>query len=105
MQKTYGNEIGGSEMIVPKRRDPYLVLVNCQSFLSNFFSLSSSQVFFFVNYRQNGLLLVNFIEQYDSIIYQHLNKISIILPLAISQIAHLCNQFIHVCTANLYATF
>ena len=49
------------------------VLVNYQSFLSNFFSLAPSQVFFFVNCRRNGLLQVNFIEQYDFIIYQHLN--------------------------------
>ena len=74
--------------------------VNYQSFLSNFFSLAPSQVFFFVNCRRNGLLHVNFIEQYDLIIYQHLNKRTKILPLATSQIAHLCNQVNHVCTAN-----
>ena len=51
----------------------YSVLVNYQSFLSNFSSLAPSQVFFFVNCRRNGLLHVNFIEQYDFIIYQHLN--------------------------------
>ena len=51
----------------------YSVLVNYQSFLSNFFSLAPSQVFFFLNCRRNGLFHVNFIEQYDFIIYQHLN--------------------------------
>ena len=51
----------------------YSVLVNYQSFLSNFFSLAPSQFFFFVNCRRNGLFHVNFIEQYDFIIYQHLN--------------------------------
>ena len=49
------------------------VLVNYQSFLSNFFSLTPYQVFFFVNCRRNGLFHVNFIKQYDFIIYQHLN--------------------------------
>ena len=83
----------------------YLVLVNYQSFLSNFFLLAPSLVFFFVNCRQIGLLHVNFIEQYDFIIYQHLIKRTKILPLATSQITHLCNQFNHVCTANFYATF
>ena len=81
------------------------VLVNYQSFLSNFFSLAPFQVFFFVNCRRNGLLNMNFIEQYDFIIYQHLNKRTKILPLTTSQIAHLCNQFNHVSTANFYATF
>ena len=33
-------------------------------------------------------------------IYQHVNKRTKILPLATSHIAHLCNQFINVCTAN-----
>ena len=69
----------------------YSVLVNYQSFLSNFYSLASSQVFFFVNCRRNGLLRVNFIEQYDFILCQHLNKRTKILPLTTSQIAHLCN--------------
>ena len=83
----------------------YSVLVNYQSFLSNFFSLAPSLVFFFVNCRRNGLLHVNFIEQYDFMIYQHLNKRTKILPLTTSQIAHLCNQFNHVSTANFYASF
>ena len=83
----------------------YSVLVNYQSFLSNFFSLAPSQVFFFENCRRNGLLNMNFIEQYDFIIYQHLNKRTKILPLTTSQIAHLCNQFNHVSNANFHATF
>ena len=83
----------------------YSVLVNYQSFLSNFFSLAHSQLFFFVNCRRNRLLFVSFIEQYDFIIYLHLNKRTKILPLATSQIAHLCYQFNHVCSANFYATF
>ena len=37
--------------------------------------------------------------------YQHVNMRSKILPLAISNIAHLCNHFNHACTANFYATF
>ena len=64
----------------------YLVLVNYQSFPSNFFFLAPSQVFFFVNCRRIGLLQVNFIEQYDFIIYQHLNKRTKILPLANSHL-------------------
>ena len=44
---------------------------------------------------------MSFIELFDFIIYQHLNKRTNILPLATSQIAHLCHQFNHVCTANL----
>ena len=83
----------------------YSVLVNYQSFLSNFFSLAPSLVFFFVNCRRNGLLRVNFIKQYDFMIYQHLNKRTKILPLTTSQIAHLCNQFNYVSTANFYASF
>ena len=48
---------------------------------------------------------MSFIELFDFIIYQHRNKRTNILPLATSQIAHLCNQFNHVCTANFLATF
>ena len=79
----------------------YSVLVNYQSFLSNLFSLAPpSQLFFSINYTRNRLLRVSFIELFDFIIYQHLNKRTNILPLATSQIAHLCHQFNHVCTAN-----
>ena len=60
---TINLEIGGGD---------YSLLVNYQSFLSNFFSLAPSQVFFFVNSRRNGLLHGNFIE-YDFTINQHLN--------------------------------
>ena len=85
----------------------YSVLVNYQSFLSNLFSLAPPppQLFFSTNYIQNRLLRVSFIEVFDFIIYQHLNKRTKILPLATVQVAHLCNQFNHVCTANIYATF
>ena len=48
---------------------------------------------------------MSFIELYDFIIYQHLKTIIQILPLSTSQIAHLCNQFNHVCFANFNATF
>ena len=48
---------------------------------------------------------MSFIELYEFIIHQHLNTRTKILPLAISQIAHSCNQFNHVYTANFYATF
>ena len=51
----------------------YSALVDYQSFLSNFFSLAPSQVFFFLHCQRIGLLQVNFIEQYDFVIYQHLN--------------------------------
>ena len=78
----------------------YSVLVNYQSLLSNFFTLTSPQIFFSINCRRNRLLRVSYIELLDFIIYQHLNKRTKILPLATSQIAHLCNQFNHVCTAN-----
>ena len=37
---------------------------------------------------------MSFVELFDFIIYQHLNKRTKILPLATSQIAHLCNQLI-----------
>ena len=47
---------------------------------------------------------MSFIELYEFIICQHLNTRIKILPLATSQIAHLCNQFNHVCTANFSAT-
>ena len=78
----------------------YSVLVNYQSFLSNLFSLAPSQLFFSINCIRNRLLRVSFIELFDFIIYQHLNKRTNILPLATSQIANLCHQFNHVCTAN-----
>ena len=79
----------------------YSVLVNFRSFLSNLFSLAPSpQLFFSINCIRNRLLRVSFIELFDFIIYQHRNKRTNILPLATSQIAHLCHQFNHVCTAN-----
>ena len=80
-------------------KEGYSVLVNYQ-FLSNFFSVTPPQLFFSINYIRNRLLGVSFIELFDFIICQHPNKIAKILPLATSQIAQLCNQFNHVCTAN-----
>ena len=38
-------------------------------------------------------------------IYQHVNKITKILPLTIFHITHLCNQFNHVYTANFLPRF
>ena len=77
------------------------MLVNYQLFLSNLFSLAPPpQLFFSKNCIRNRLLRVSFIELFDFTIYQHLNKRTNILPLATSQIAHLCHQFNHVCTAN-----
>ena len=38
-------------------------------------------------------------------IYQHVNKKTKILQLATTHIAHLCNQFNHIFSANFYATF
>ena len=58
-----------------------------------------------LNCIRNRLLRVSFIEVFDFIIYQHLNKRTNTLPLATSQIAHLCHQFNLVCTASFYATF
>ena len=78
----------------------YSVLVNYQSFLSNLFSLAPPQLFLSINCIQNRLLRVSFIELLDFIIYQYLNNRTKILLFATSQIAHLCNQFNHVCTAN-----
>ena len=51
----------------------YSVLVNNQSFLSNLFSLSP-QLFFSINCIRNRFLRVSFIELFDFIIYQHLNR-------------------------------
>ena len=83
----------------------YLVLLNYQSFLSNFFLLAPPpQLFFFINCRRNRLLHVSFIELYDFVLYQHLNYRTKILPLATSQIAHSCNQLNHVCSDDFYAT-
>ena len=62
--------------------------------------LSPPQLFFSINCIRNRLLRVSFIEVFDFIIYQHINKRTYILPLATSQIAHLCHQFNHVCSAN-----
>ena len=75
-----------------------------QSFLSSLFSSALPQLFFSLNCGRNRLLHVSFIELNDFIIYQHLNKKTKILLLATSQIAHLCNQFNHVCPADFYAT-
>ena len=83
----------------------YSVLVNYQSFLSNIFSLASPlELLFCIKYRQNILFRISFIELQDFMIYQHVNKRTKILPLATYHIAHLCNQFNHVCTTNFYAT-
>ena len=79
----------------------YSVLFNSQSFFSNLFSLAPPpQLFFSIICIRNRLLRVSFIELFDFIIYQHLNKRRNILPLATSQVAHLFHQFNHVCTAN-----
>ena len=43
---------------------------------------------------RNGLLRVSFIEVFDFIIHQHLNKRTNILPLATSQIAHYATSLI-----------
>ena len=70
----------------------YSVLVNYQSFFSYLFSLAfPPQLLFSINCGQNRLLHVSFIELYDFIILLHLNTRTKILPLATSQIAHLCN--------------
>ena len=73
----------------------YSVLANYQSFLSNLFSLATPpKLFFSINCIRIRLLRVSFIELFDFIIYQHLNKRTNILPLATSQIAHLCHCLI-----------
>ena len=81
----------------------YSVLVNYQLFLSNLFSLAPP--IFSINCIRNRLLRLSFIELFNFVIYQHLNKRTKILPLGTFQVAHLCNQFNHVCTANIYTTF
>ena len=83
----------------------YSVSVNYQSLLSNLFLLASPRLFFCVKYKRKRLFRVSFIELYNFMIYQHLNKRTKILPSATSHITHLCNKFNHVCTANFYATF
>ena len=84
------------------RGGDYSVFVNYQSFLSNLFSLAPPppQLFFSINCIRNRLLRVSFIELFEYIICQHLNKRTNILPLATSRITHLCHQFNLVCTAN-----
>ena len=72
----------------------YSVLVDYQLFLSKLFSIAPTQLFFSINCIRNRLLRVSFVELFDFIIYQHLNKRTKILPLATFQIAHLCNQLI-----------
>ena len=69
----------------------YSVLRNYQSFLSNLFSLAPPppHLFFSLNCIRNRLLRVSFIELFDFIIYQHLNKKTNILLSATSQLAHL----------------
>ena len=85
---------------------PHLCNQFNQSFLSNLFSLAPpTKLFFFISSGRNRLLHVSFIEQYDFIICQYLNTRIKILPLATSQIPHLCNQFNHVCSANFNTTF
>ena len=84
----------------------YSVLVNYQSLLSNFFlSVLSPPINFFYKIRQNRLLRVSFFELQDFLIYQLSNNRTEILPLVTSHIAHLCNQFNNVRTANLYSSF
>ena len=84
----------------------YVVLVSYQSLVSIFFPLAPPpHLFFFVKYRQNRLLCVSFLELYNFIIYQHVNKRAKILPLATFHIAHLCEQFNQVCSINFYAIF
>ena len=92
---TINLEIGGG----------YPVLVNYQSFFSNLLSLAPPPppaiIFLYkLQTKYCRLLHVSFIELYEFMIYQHLNKRSNILPLATSQIARLCIQFNHVYTAS-----
>ena len=56
-------------------------------------SISPLIISFCIKYRRSRLLLESFIELliYDFMIYQLVNKRTEILPIAISQIAHLCN--------------
>ena len=86
-----------------RNREGYSVSVNYQLFLSNLLLLAP-QLSFSINF-EIDVLQASFIELYNFIIYQHLNKRTKMLPLATSQKAHLCNKFNHVCTANFYVTF
>ena len=73
----------------------YLPIISLKSVF-----ISPPQLFFSINCIRNRLLRVSFVELFDFIIYLHLNKRTNILPLATSQIAHLCIPFNHACTAN-----
>ena len=73
--------------------------------ISQMFFYWTPQIFFFIKCTQNRLLRMSFIELQNFMIYQHVNERTKILPLATSHIAHLCNQFNHVCSANFYAMF
>ena len=75
----------------------YLVVINYQSLVSNFFPLAPPPFIFLYKDRRNRLLCVSFLELYDFMIYQHVNKRAQILPLATFHTAHLCKQFNQVC--------
>ena len=85
----------------------YLALVNYQSLVSKIFPSAPPHLFFSIKYTQNRLLSVSFLELYDFMIYQHVNKRAKILPLATFHIVHLCKQFNQTVAniTNFYATF
>ena len=85
----------------------YVVLVIYQSLLLIIFPLAPTppRLFFSIKYRRNRLPCVSFLEVYNFMIYQHVNKRAKVLPIATFHIAHLCKQFNEVCTTNFYATF
>ena len=85
IKNIYAQELGG-----------YLVLVIYRSLLSHLVLLVPSSQLSLWNAHKIDLLFVSFIELLECVIYQFLNKIIEILPLASSHKAHLCNQANHV---------
>ena len=87
------------------RNRGYFALVDYQSLASKSFPLVPPPLIFLYKDRRNRSLCASFLELYDFMIYQHVNKRAKILPLATFHIAHLCKQFNQVCITNFYATY
>ena len=81
--------------ISSERGGVYSVLVDYQSLLKSR-PISPPHLSFSIKYRRKRLLLASFLKLWNFVIYQLANKRIEILPLAISYIAPLCNQFNYV---------